>query len=142
MVIEACNNEPHDALPQFLGLLRVGEAGRIDLDKLPSQDRMVVQFELTGIKTRQKRWWIVFEPDDADLCMKDPGHEIDLYVHSHVRTLTKIWMGRQKISSAVKSGDLTLDGTRKMVQSFAKWFSLSAFVGSEKIPLVSVLETH
>lgn len=39
-------------------------------------------------------FWVVLDEGHADLCLTDPGHEIDLHVRGHVRTMIDYWMGR------------------------------------------------
>ncbi len=98
----------------------------LDAAHFPTDRRASVQFELTGAKAKQRRWWVVFEEGEADLCMKDPGHEVDLYISSPLRALTEVWIGKRSISGALKSGELVLDGPRKLVDTFPNWFLLSA----------------
>ena len=91
------------------------------------KERFSVQFELAGVPAKQQRWWILFEGEDADLCIKDPGRDIDLYVSSHIRTLTEIWMGVRKLPESIAAGDCVLDGSREACRGFPKWFLLSHF---------------
>jgi len=107
------------------GLLMWDVHRNLDASYMPDDRRVSVQFELTGMKAKQRRWWVVFEDGTADLCMKDPGHEIDLYVAAPLRSLTEIWLGQRPINEALKAGELTLDGPRKLVDTFPKWFMLS-----------------
>lgn len=100
---------------------------RIDRTHLPGGARTVVQFELSATKHRQKLWWLVCEDGDPDLCLKDPGHEIDLYVYAPLRTLTEIWMGRRKLAAALEAGEIRMEGNSSQVKSFPKWFLLNIF---------------
>ncbi len=40
--------------------------------------RTVLMFEFSDYAAKFKRWWLVIEDGDVDVCMKDPGHEVDL----------------------------------------------------------------
>jgi hypothetical protein len=93
---------------------------------MPDDKRIMVEFELHGFKSRQKRWWLMFEDGEADLCNKDPGHEIDLYVKAHIRALTEIWMGR-RLDDAMQDETLMLEGSLRHVRNFPKWFSLNSY---------------
>lgn len=46
-------------------------------DRLPP-GRIVVYIEITDVIKRLKRWWLVLEAQEVDLCLEDPGHEIDI----------------------------------------------------------------
>ncbi len=42
---------------------------------------VVVQFDFTGVpqgRKGMKRWRLVMNPAAAELCLQDPGHEVDL----------------------------------------------------------------
>ena len=99
----------------------------VDCSVFPEDRRAVVQFELSGIKTGQRLWWIIFDHGVADLCMRDPGHGINLYVRSHIRALTEVWMGRRNLKEAVRSEAIELEGDRRDVNIFAQWFTLNFF---------------
>jgi DNA-binding HxlR family transcriptional regulator len=76
------------------------------------------------------RFWLVFDQGEADLCVKDPGFDIDLYVASHVRTMVKIWLGHEAIAEALRHERLALDGAPKDIRAFRSWFSLSVFAAA------------
>lgn len=106
----------------------------VTAEDMTIKTRFVVRFEFAGVKSNQRRYWIVFERDDVDLCAKDPGFEVDLYVSCHVRVLTQIWLGHVEINKAVRAETLTLEGSRKDRRAFTDWFGGSVFqkYGREK----------
>ncbi|MBT4933292.1 MAG: helix-turn-helix transcriptional regulator [Rhodospirillaceae bacterium] len=99
----------------------------IDFDFIPQDRRFVVQFEFTGVPVKQRRWWLLMENQTVDVCLKDPGYEIDVFVSSSIRTMAEIWMGMLKIKDALRAGDLTLDGARDVCETFPKALKLSHF---------------
>lgn len=60
-----------------------------------------------------------------DVCMKDPGHEVDLSVCAHVRMLIQIWLGHISIAEASRDQKITFDGKSRDIKAFASWFVLS-----------------
>mgnify|MGYP006269753269 FL=1 len=52
--------------------------------------RRVVQVRLDGIDPAKRRYWLVFEPGDIDICARDPGFEVDLWVTAYVRVLVEV----------------------------------------------------
>ena len=106
-------------------------------DVFPAERRAVVEFELSGVKSGQRRWWVLFERGDTDLCMKDPGYGIDLYVRAPVRALTEVWMGRRNLTEALKTEAIQLEGSRPEIKNFSKWFSLNFFANAENPLLAS-----
>ncbi len=103
----------------------------VDGGVFPDDRRAVVQFELSGIKKGQRLWWLLFERGEADLCLKDPGHGVDLLVGSPLRTLTEVWMGRRPLTEAVKSEAIRLEGSRQEIRNFSKWFTLNFFAHNQ-----------
>jgi len=99
---------------------------RVDLDEMPDA-RAVVRFEFARAPAAKRRWWLVLADGHADLCLQDPGHALDLSVKTDVFTLTDIWMGRQPLAAALRSGAIVLEGNRRHVGAFPRWFALSPF---------------
>jgi len=91
------------------------------------QQRIVVAFEFTGVPHNKRRWWLVSEGDGADLCMTDPGYEVDLFLFTDVRTMTAIWTGDLTLDSALASGALDAQGPPQLRRRLKDWLGLSKF---------------
>jgi DNA-binding HxlR family transcriptional regulator len=110
---------------------------RLNVDRLPAR-RVVVRFDLRGVPRRQpgrKTWWLVLTRPEVDLCLKDPGHEVDLTVDADLGALTRVWMGDMRLQDALRGGLIRPDGPRPLVQAFPSWFGLSLFAGVERPPV-------
>ena len=99
----------------------------VDGARMDAGRRFVVRFEFSGVPSNRRRYWLVFEEGEADLCMKDPGFETDFYVSTHVRTLTEIWLGHLPLQASLRDERLRLEGSRQDVRRFRDWFALSLF---------------
>jgi DNA-binding HxlR family transcriptional regulator len=102
---------------------------RIDLARLP-KPRVVVRFELRGVPARcmqMRVCWLVLERAGADVCMRDPGFEVDLVLHADIGALARVWAGHLEWPEAVRRGGIKLDGPRALVQEFPRWLLLSHF---------------
>lgn len=82
---------------------------------------------LDGSSDRKSHFWLVLNEGRADLCLTDPGHEIDLHVRGHVRTMIDYWMGRCEFAAAVRRGGLTVSGPSELVRGLPAWFARSDF---------------
>ena len=89
--------------------------------------RRVACFQLEGVPVARRFYWLVFEGRDVDICAKDPGHEVDIWIFASMRSLVEIWLGHDSLSAAISEGRLRLEGDRKEVAAFRKWFCLSHF---------------
>ena len=87
--------------------------------------RVTVQFEFTDQPQAKRCWWLVNEATNVDLCPKDPGFQIDVYVITDVQTLAHIWVGKLQLSAALNAGNLELTGSRRVRQTFGRWLLLA-----------------
>jgi DNA-binding HxlR family transcriptional regulator len=102
---------------------------RIALERLPEQ-RIVVQFEFHDLPPRHRGphvFWLILDRPQVELCVTDPGAEIDLYVSAELRTFAQIWLGDMALSVALKNGGVRLMGRHDLAQAFPSWLLLSHF---------------
>jgi hypothetical protein len=72
-------------------------------------------------------WWLVSEGAEADLCLTDPGYEVDLFIVTDVRTMTAVWTGDLSLESAMASDALEVQGPTDLRRRLSAWLGLSAF---------------
>jgi DNA-binding HxlR family transcriptional regulator len=87
--------------------------------------RTTVQFDFSGVPSGRTRWWLVSATSEVDVCPIDPGFEVDLHVTTHVRTLTRIWLGDLTYRNALTKGDIKLYGPRSLMRHFEQWLGRS-----------------
>ena len=94
-------------------------------DKLPGNET-VIRFKFTDIK-EYPDWWMVVERDDVDICVNDPGKDVDIYFTSTVKTLADVWMGESTYRKAIREGQLTLVGDKVLTHNVSSWLTNSLF---------------
>lgn len=99
---------------------------RIDTSQFP-EGRTVLHFIFNGSPASIRRWWLIVTDDKVDICLKDPGHEIDVQCESDIATMARVWMGEVPLRSAVGAGKLTLIGVSPLRHTAASWLKLSVF---------------
>ncbi|HET9299965.1 MAG TPA: hypothetical protein VFO11_08470, partial [Candidatus Polarisedimenticolaceae bacterium] len=72
------------------------------------------------------------ERPDVDLCLKDPGFEIDLVVDADLAALTKAWMGDVRLADVMRSRLVRVEGPTALVRAFPGWLALSGFAHVER----------
>jgi DNA-binding HxlR family transcriptional regulator len=112
---------------------------RIAVDRLPGP-RVVVRFDFRGLPAacrRSRTFWLVLEQPQADLCVTEPGFEVDLYVDADVAQLARVWLGEVPIGEAMRGGGIRLSGKSALVRAFPSWLLLStlAAVPRPEIPM-------
>jgi len=103
------------------------------------EKRRVVRFQLDDVPVAKRFYWLVFEPADVEICVKDPGYEVDLWVHTTIRTLVAVWLGHRSLSSVYDDESLCLDGDREEVKAFRQWYARSPFAEAGELPEGDVL---
>lgn len=96
--------------------------------------RFVVRFAFRGMPSHHRRYWLLFDRGEVDLCVKDPGYDVDLYVDAELRSLVRVWLGHETIDRAAASRQLELHGDSADVRGFRDWFGLSLFAPAGRAP--------
>lgn len=94
-------------------------------DKLPGRET-VVRFHFSDLNDAPD-WWLVVNESEVDVCIRDPGKEVDIYFTSTVRKLTEIWMGQNSYRNARKEGALQVVGDNYLVNNITNWMANSLF---------------
>lgn len=90
--------------------------------------RNVIQFRFPEQPEGKRRYWLVVEPSgEVDLCMIDPGFDVDLFASSELRTMTAIWMGYETVRAAIDGEALLLTGDPGIAANMQQWLGLSPF---------------
>lgn len=95
-------------------------------------DRCTVQFQYSDLPPAKSNYWLVAENGNVDMCSIDPGFEVDLYVHTDLRTMTAIWMGATTVAREIEADRLELTGPRELCHSMQQWLGLSPFAREKK----------
>jgi len=94
-------------------------------DKLIGNET-VIRFKFTDIKVPAD-WWLIANTDDVDVCNKDPGKDVDVYLTSTVRTMVDIWMGDLSYKKAIKEDSLKTVGPPVLTRNIFSWMNSSIF---------------
>jgi hypothetical protein len=88
---------------------------------------VVVGFEFRDVVKARRHWWLVSEGGEVDLCVTDPGFEVDLYILTDLRTMTAVWTGDTRLGEAIASGRLEAHGPHQLRAKLGSWLGLSPF---------------
>jgi DNA-binding HxlR family transcriptional regulator len=83
--------------------------------------RVVIQFDFRG-GPRQSYWLLI---ERMDVCLKNPGFDIDVTVSADIVAFYRVWLGRVTLSEALRRQQVRLDGARADVSAFSGWFAWS-----------------
>ncbi len=98
---------------------------RMNMEGGLPERRVVVRFDLRDGPKR--RFWLLLQRPEAEVCMKPPGFDEDLVVTTDVETLTRWHTGLLSFDDARRSGRFDIEGPRALVRAFPGWNWLSRF---------------
>lgn len=110
-----------------VGMLMADIERRVDGSKLPS-GQTVLRFRFTDLDEFAD-WWVKIDGDEVELCLDDPGYDVDVYFTSNLRTMVEVWMGDVAISQARATGRLKIVGRSAYLRNLREWFRLHMLSG-------------
>ena len=105
----------------------------VDPSKLIGSET-TIKFRFSDLKEQQD-WWLLVENDKAQVCLKDPGRDVNVYFNCSVRTMHDVWMGDRTYKEALKSGDLLVEGDLALTRNIQSWLKPSVFAESDRAPI-------
>jgi DNA-binding HxlR family transcriptional regulator len=98
---------------------------RIDTAQLPS-GRTVIEFEFSGAPRDCRRFWLVSEKRQIEMCLKHPGYDVDVRVESNLRVFIEAWRGIRDLRQEIQSGRVRVFGPVALRRQFPDWLRLSS----------------
>lgn len=98
----------------------------LDLSPMPPH-RCTIQFHYPEVSDIRRHYWLVIDSRVVDLCLSDPGYDVDLFVECSLRTMTAIWMGLATVQGELDAGRMELSGDKTLARSMQQWLGLSPF---------------
>ncbi len=97
----------------------------VRLDRLIG-DETVIYFKFTDI-AKLSDWWLIAQNQSIEVCVKDPGKDVDIYLTCPVKTMVDVWMGELTYRKAVSSNQLKVVGPTSMTKNIFSWMDASIF---------------
>ena len=101
---------------------------QVDTARMPP-GRTVLEFEFTGVLRNPRRFWLVNENGAIDMCLKDPGYEVDLKVMSDLRVFIEAWRGIRDLRAEMRAGRIRVTGHSQLRRHLPDWLRLSSLAG-------------
>lgn len=64
------------------------------------------------------------DDEDVDICLKDPGYEVEATISADLLTFVRVLLGREPLARALRAGAIRLDGPRDIVRQLPAWLHL------------------
>ena len=102
---------------------------RADTSVLPP-GQTVVEFGFDKSPTNCKRFWLVCRDDEVEMCLKDPGLDVDVAVQADLQVFVEAWRGFRDLRNEIQRGSIKVHGPRELtraIPSFLLGSSLAPF---------------
>lgn len=74
-----------------------------------------------------ERFWMVLKKPEPDLCITDPGFDLDMEIETDPVTLSQICLGKLSYATAIKNGQITQTCLPRLKGKFTTWFGVTPF---------------
>lgn len=91
----------------------------IDREALPDK-RMTVRFDFHGVRAHERRFWVVLQRPEAEVCVNHPGFDEDLIVRTDPRALVSWRLGDVALGTAMRSGVIEIEGPPKKIRKLQR----------------------
>jgi len=108
------------------GLMR-DLSGALDIDELPDCD-VTVQFNFTDNPESPKQY-INIHNGQAEFCSQNMGFEIDVYIITTLKDMTKVWYGELAMLKAIEEEKINIVGNSQYIRNITRWLRISSFTG-------------
>lgn len=106
------------------GLLMWDMRRSVDATQFP-ENRIVIQFLYPDAPKGSHDWWLISENGDIELCLNDPGHDVDVFIESPLEVMTAVWICEIEFKDAVRQGSIKVKGDPKLTSKLQDWLCAS-----------------
>jgi len=106
-------------------VLMWGFRKRADRDVLPDR-RVVVRFEFSAVpasRTKYRIMWLILDRADVDVCVKDPGYEVDLICRGKIADFVAVYCGHVMWRDMTGRA-LFIEGEQSLARQLPGWIRL------------------
>ena len=82
---------------------------------------MVVAFTFPDERPGNRRYWLLIEHGEAEVCYSDPGGRAEVEVTARSLAFVDWHRGARRWSDAVAAGDIEVQGPRHLVRAMPTW---------------------
>ncbi len=101
---------------------------KIKTDAWSDKRRTVVQFTYPELPSSDQSYWVIAKPGaPVDLCLMDPGYDVDLYVSADLKAMTSAWMGHSSFRTEISHNKISLIGDKSLAATLTDWVGRSSF---------------
>lgn len=99
---------------------------RLNTSSMPG-GRTTIEIFFSDAPKNHRKFWLVHEKGNVEVCLKPPGFDVDVEVCTKVRILAEIWRGIRNINDEITNGRVELHGDAGLCRALPEWLLLSVY---------------
>jgi DNA-binding HxlR family transcriptional regulator len=104
----------------------------VDPAQLPGE-QTVIKFRFDDVP-EQRDWWLLVRDGKVDVCITEPGRDVDVFFMTTAKTMSEVWIGDRTYRDAVLAGELIIEGDLALTRRISAWLRPSVFAHSKRPP--------
>jgi DNA-binding HxlR family transcriptional regulator len=104
----------------------------VDPAQLPGE-QTVIKFRFDDVP-EQRDWWLLIRDGKVDVCITEPGRDVDVFFMTSAKTMSEVWIGDRTYRDAVLAGELIIEGDLALTRRISAWLRPSVFAKSKRAP--------
>lgn len=85
-----------------------------------AEDRLTVRFEFRNVRADQRRFWLLVQRPEPEICVKSPGFDEDLIVRSEPESFVRWRLGQMSLAMAIRRGGIEVEGAPRAVRRLSR----------------------
>jgi DNA-binding HxlR family transcriptional regulator len=85
------------------------------------EERVNTRFELPDMPRTRRRFWLLVQGQEPEICVKPPGFDEDLVVTTDAEWLARWVLGQTSLGRGIKAGRVEVEGPRQLVRMLRQW---------------------
>lgn len=87
--------------------------------------RTVLAFRFADVPGPVRRWWLVVNDGEVDVCDYDPGYDVAATVTTTLHVLTRVWRGDLTWEQSLRHGTIEIDDSASARGAVPRWVGRS-----------------
>jgi DNA-binding HxlR family transcriptional regulator len=84
-------------------------------------DRVTVRFDLPDMPHKQRRFWLLVQRPEPEVCVKPPGFEEDVIITTDAEWLARWVLGQTSLGLGINARRVSAGGRRELVRKLGTW---------------------
>jgi DNA-binding HxlR family transcriptional regulator len=89
--------------------------------ELLPERRVVTYFRFPGLPRKGGELWVLFDGERSEMCRKDPGFEVELFVEAEPAALAEWHLGRIEWVDALRADRIRVQGRAPLARALPTW---------------------